>query len=123
MRYLIFLPLILTLYSCNERPAVTNASGEAAERAHPGTFLKVNYQVRRNLVGKKIIEGEVLNTGRFQTYNSVSLSIEMTQDGHKTIAEYTVAGTLPPGGRNAFKYKPERVPDHVDIHVSAATAK
>lgn len=71
------LPLALLMLSCNDEPVVNTAGGTGAEGAHPATYVKVNYEVRKNLVGKKIIEGNVLNTGRFQTYISASQSIDM----------------------------------------------
>ena len=123
MRNLLLLPLVLLMLSCNEEPVVNAAGDTNTERAHPATYVKVNYEVRKNLVGKKIIEGDVLNAGRFQTYTSVSLSIEMTDNGKKTVTEYTVPGKLAPGSRNPFRYKPEGNPDHIAVRVSAATAE
>ncbi len=123
MRYLPLLPALFVLLSCRGRPAVHTAADKAVEQASPSTYVKVNYQVRKNLLGRKVIEGEVLNAGRFQTYTSVSLNVELTEDGHKTSLEYTVPGKLPPGGRNAFRYKPEGSPEHISIRVSAATAE
>lgn len=122
MRILLSVLLPLIFASCSEQPGVSTATDGASERANSATYVKVNCQVRKNLVGRKIVEGDVLNTGRFQTYNSVTLRIEMIEDGRKSAAEYTVAGKLPPGGRNSFRYKPEGAPEHIDVRVSAATA-
>lgn len=109
--------------ACGDGPATTTTSNKKDdERAHPDTYIKVNYEVRRNLVGKKVVEGEVINTGKFLTYKTVTLRIVSNKDGDESSVTYTVPDAVAPGGKSEFKFKPEGNPDQVKVFVAGASA-
>jgi hypothetical protein len=122
-RFLIPAAFAILCTSCGDGPATTTTSSKKDdERAHPDAFIKVNYEVRRNLVGKKVVEGEVLNTGKYMTYKTVSLRITAYKDGDENTVSYTVSDAIAPGEKAEFKYKPEGNPDRVKVYVAGATA-
>lgn len=124
MRHFILAAMLLALSACGDGPAQnTGSTGAASERDNPSRFLKVNYQVRRNLVGKKVVEGEVINTGKFQTWNTVTLRITAIKEGNESSVAYTISEAVAPGGKADFKFKPEGNPDRVTVAVSGATAE
>ncbi len=113
----------LLVTACGNGPATTTTSSRKdEERAHPDTYIKVNYEVRRNLVGKKVVEGEVINTGKFLTYKTVTLRITATKDGDDNTVTYTVPDAIGPGEKAGFKFKPEGSPESVKVAVAGATA-
>jgi len=121
MRHL-FLVLIIScsFLACKNSPTTTAITTKAAEQSHPDDFLKVNFEVHRNLLGKKIVEGEVINTGKYLTYKSVTLKISGNKDGESTQAEYTVSDTIAPGGHASFRYKPEGNQEQLKVTIASA---
>ncbi len=114
---------VLLLAACGNGPATTTSSNKSDdERAHPDTYIKINYEVRRNLAGKKVVEGEVLNTGKFLTYKTVTLRIVSYKDGDENTVTYTVSDAIAPGEKAAFKFKPEGAPERVKVFVAGASA-
>ncbi len=119
---LVVTPLLL-LAACGDGPATTTSSNKKEdERAHPDAYIKVNYEVRRNLVGKKVVEGDVLNTGRFLTYKTVTLRIVSYKDDDDNTVNYTVSDAIAPGSKAEFKFKPEGNPDRIKVFVAGASA-
>jgi hypothetical protein len=118
---IIFLSSLL-LAGCGDRPTTTTSSRKEEERAHPDMYLKVNYEVHRNLVGKKVVEGEIINTGKFMTYKTVTLRIVSIKNGNETSVPYTVSDAIAPGGKADFKFKPEGNPEQVKVVVTGASA-
>lgn len=121
--YRIFILLLLAsgLCACSDNPKTITATKEA-EQSNPEDFLKVNYEVRRNLLAKKIVEGEIINTGKNISYSAVTLSIKTySNDGDEGHVTYTVPGRIAPGGHEAFKYKPEGNPERVEVFVRSAS--
>lgn len=122
-RLFIALSTSLLFASCGGNTATTTTSTKKDdEREHPDTYIKVNYEVRRNLVGKKVVEGEVINTGKYLTYKSVTLRIVSYNDGDEASVNYTVSDAIAPGAKAEFKYKPEGSPERVKIFVAGASA-
>ncbi|MEO6830713.1 MAG: hypothetical protein ABI378_00695 [Chitinophagaceae bacterium] len=115
--------MAICLWSCGAPPAKTTIATKETEQAHPTDFLKVNFEVRKNLLGKKIVEGEVINTGKNLGYSSVTLRISCTKDGDETNTEYTVSEAIPPGGKANFSYKPDGNPQQVKVSIASATAE
>ena len=115
--------MAVCLWSCGTPPAKTKNATKEAEQANPADFLKVNFEVRKNLLGKKIVDGEVINTGKNLGYSSVTLRISCTKDGNETSTEYTVSDAIPPGGKANFSYKPDGNPAHVNVSVASAIAQ
>lgn len=124
MRRLLTLATFALLFaSCGDGPATTTTSSKKEdERKHPDDYIKVNYQVRRNLVGRKLVEGEVLNTGKYLTYNTVTLRIVSIKDGDESSVNYTVSDAIAPGEKASFKYKTEGNPEQVKVQVAGASA-
>lgn len=125
MRLLTIFSLLCVLFlaACGDGPATTTSSNKSDdERAHPDAYIKVNYEVRRNLVGKKIVEGEVLNTGKFLTYKTVTLRIVSYKESDESTVSYTVSDAIAPGEKAEFKYKPEGSPERVKVFVAGASA-
>jgi hypothetical protein len=117
------LALLCLLSACGGQTATTTTSTKKDdEREHPDNYIKVNYEVRRNLVGKKVVEGDVLNTGKYLTYKTVTLRIVTYKDGDENTVTYTVPDPVAPGGKADFKFKPEGNPDRVKVFVAGATA-
>lgn len=122
MRYLLLCILLPLFASCGSQSARnTGSTNASAERDNPGRFLQVNYQVRRNLVGKKVVEGEVINTGKFQTWKTVTLRITGYKDGDGNSVSYTLSEAIAPGEKASFKFKPEGNPERVKVAVTSAT--
>jgi hypothetical protein len=119
---LIALLIACAIAGCNSGPSTTTSSTKDVEREHPDAYLKVNYEVRRNLVGKKVIEGEVINTGKYMTFKTVTLKIESIRDGDETSVNYTIPDAVAPGAKQEFKYKPEGNPDKVKVSIASASA-
>lgn len=123
-RILVVAFFLIFCSACGDGPATTTSSAKADdERANPADYIKVNYEVRRNLVGKKVVEGAVLNTGKYLTYKTVTLRIVSIKDGDETSVSHTVAEAIAPGEKAAFKYKPEGNPERVQVAVAGATAE
>ncbi|MBS1645061.1 MAG: hypothetical protein JST36_08500 [Bacteroidetes bacterium] len=120
---LVLFSLLLGLAACSPPTTKTNIPSKAAEQANPTDFLRVNFEVRKNLLGKKIVNGTVLNTGKNQSYSSVTLSITCIKDGEESNTEYTLSEPLPPGGKAKFSYKPEGNPEQVKLRIASATAE
>lgn len=117
------LAFLMLLSSCGGHTATTTTSTtKDDEREHPDNYIKVNYEVRRNLVGKKIVEGEVINTGKYLTYKTVTLRIVSIKDGDETSVTHTVSDAVAPGGKADFKFKPEGNPEQVKVFVAGASA-
>lgn len=97
---------------------------EERERINPASFIKVNHAVRKNLLGKQVIEGKVINTGTNITYKSVTLKIECEtkKNGDQTIP-YTINESLAPGKSVDFKYKPGFQCETVKVTVKSAVAE
>jgi hypothetical protein len=115
--------LLLFLSACGGRPATTTTSTtKDDEREHPDNYIKVNYEVRRNLVGKKVVEGEVINTGKYLTYKTVTLRVITIKDGDESSVTYTVQDAVAPGGKADFKFKPEGNPERIKVTVAGASA-
>lgn len=123
MRHLLtLLVFVVFCAACGNHPAQTTTSTRKEdEKESPEAFIKVNYEVRKNLVGKKIVEGEVLNTGKYLTYSAVTLKIVSYLDGDEQSVPYTVPGPIAPGGKVDFRYKPEGNPEKVTVAVSGAS--
>jgi hypothetical protein len=122
MRLLLAAVLVSLFASCSNEPATTTSSTKKdEERAHPDTYIKVNYEVRRNLVGKKVVEGEVINTGKFLTYKTVTLRIISYRDGDENSVNYTVSDAIAPGAKAEFRFKPEGNPERVKVVVAGAS--
>jgi hypothetical protein len=122
-RFIIIAVLGLLCASCGDGPATTTTSiRKEDEASHPASFIKVNYEVRRNLVGKKVVEGSVLNTGKHLSYNTITLRITAIKDGDENSVNYTVSEKIAPGEKAEFKFKPEGNPDRVEVAVAGATA-
>ena len=119
---LLALILALPLSGCGDTATTTTSTTKDNERQHPDAYLKVNYEVRRNLVGKKVIEGEVINTGKYMTFKTVTLKIESYKDGDEVSVNYTVPESVAPGEKREFKYKPEGNPEKVKVSIASATA-
>ena len=119
---LIALLIACAIAGCNSAPSTTTSATKDVEREHPDAYLKVNYEVRRNLVGKKVIEGEVINTGKYMTFKTVTLKIESIKDGDETSVNYTIPDAVAPGAKQEFKYKPEGNPDKVKVSIASASA-
>src|SRR5688572_20924448 len=115
MRRIITTLLLATFCAaCGDGPATTTTSSKKDdEREQPDRYIKVNYQVRRNLVGKKVVEGEVINTGKYLTYKTVTLLIVSEKDGDESTVNYTVPNAVAPGEKTPFKFKPEGNPGNV----------
>lgn len=94
------------------------------ERANPVSFIKVNYAVRKNLLGKQVIEGSIINTGTDITYKSVTLKIacETKKNGDQTLP-YTINEALAPGKSVDFKYKPGFSCETVTVTVKSVVAE
>jgi hypothetical protein len=122
-RLLTAIAFLFLCTGCGNGPATTTTSNKKDdERAHPDTYIKVNYEVRRNLVGKKVVEGEIINTGKYLTYKTVSLRIVSYNDGDENTVSYTVPDAVAPGAKAEFKFKPEGNPDRVKVFVAGASA-
>ena len=120
---LVFLCCLPLLAGCGEPSARnTGSSDAAAERDNPGRYLQVNYEVRRNLVGRKVVEGKVINTGKFQTWKTVTLRITAYEDGDANSVNLTLAEPIAPGAGASFRFRPEGKPDRVKVGVASATA-
>ena len=109
MRLLLLTILTATLFTaCNEPAATTTSPTKQDEREHPGNYLKVNYEVHKNLLGKKIIDGTVIHTGKYLTYKTVTLRIDCIKDGNNNTVSYTVPDAVKPGGQQSFRFKAGR---------------
>ena len=124
MRYIFFCLLLLPLLAGCGGPSVRNTSSPNAgdERDNPGRYLQVNYEVRRNLVGRKVVEGQVINTGKFQTWKAVTLRITAYEDGDANNVNLTIDEAIAPGGKASFRFKPEGKPARVKVIVASAVA-
>ena len=115
--------LMLLLASCHGgTPTTTTSSKKEDERERPDAYIKVNYEVHRNLVGKKVVEGEVINTGKYLTYKTITLRIVSYKGGDESTVNYTVPEAVAPGGKAEFKFKPEGNPEQVKVFVAGASA-
>lgn len=124
MKKLLFCCLIaLSISGCGNPPAKTTTPTREAEQANPRDFLKVNYEVRKNLLGRKIVEGDVLNTGKNLSYSSVSLRIVCIKDGEENATEYTISSQIVPGAQAHFSYKTEGNPDQIKVTIASATTE
>ena len=122
-RYLTIAAFAFLCASCGDGPATTTTSPKKEEEAsHPDDFIKVNYEVRRNLVGRKVIEGTLLNTGKHLSYKTVTLRITAYKDGDENTVNYTLSEAIAPGEKADFKFKPEGNPDRVKVTVAGASA-
>ncbi len=122
MKFCLSLAFLLLLAACGNGPAHNTSSNSAnEERDRPARYLQVNYQVRRNLVGRKVVEGEVINTGQFQTWKTVTLRISTEKNEEHADVNYTISESIAPGGKAAFKYKPEGNPERISVAVASAT--
>ena len=111
----------ITCLGCNDPVATTKTPTADDERAHPANYLKVNFEVHKNLVGKKVIEGTVMHTGKYLTYKTVTLRIDCYKGGNNNPVPYTLVAPLKPGMHESFKFKPESNPDKVKVSISEAT--
>lgn len=125
MRLLVsVLAFLLCCTACNERTPASRAATPDEERQHPDDFLKVNFEVRRNLINKKVVEGEVVNTGKNLTYRSITLKIDcINKDGDHNPVNYTITEIVAPGGRASFRFKPDGSPDQIKVSVASASTE
>ena len=110
MRHIFFCLLLLPLLAGCGGPSVRNTSSPNAgdERDNPGRYLQVNYEVRRNLVGRKVVEGQVINTGKFQTWKAVTLRITAYEDGDANNVNLTIDEAIAPGGKSQLPLQARR---------------
>lgn len=125
MRFLIpLIAVMLSCVSCNQHTPASRAATPDEERQHPDDFLKVNFEVRRNLINKKVVEGEVVNTGKNLTYRSITLKIDcINKDGDHNPVNYTITDVVAPGGRASFRFKPDGSPDQIKVSVASAATE
>lgn len=85
----------------------TRESLEETEKKNPKRFLAVQGSDRRNLIGQRVIKGEVSNKATVASYKDVDIELSfysetgtLLEKDHEVIYE-----TIAPGGSTSFKTK------------------
>ena len=121
MKYLIILLAAFCFCACGDD---SKLPPKEREKINPASFIKVNHSLRKNLVGRQVIEGKLINTGTSITYKSVTLRLECeTKDNGTQTVPFTVNESLAPGKSVDFKYKPGFSCETVEVTVKSAIAE
>lgn len=77
------------------------------EKSSPQNFITQTTNMRQNLIGQKVLEGEVSNTASIAGFKDVVLQVTYLSktDTQLGTEQFKIFEMLPPGKKAAFKFK------------------
>lgn len=121
----------LLLFSCSnkEQTAQDDAYRQsretivAKEEKNPLDFLKVTSADKKNVFGKTVVKGVIINEASIVSYQNVRIRL-LSFRQTKMVEEHedVISGMIPPGGQNKFtiRYRLPKGTDSLDISVMSA---
>lgn len=95
----------------------------AKEQNNPKDFLSVSNDDKKNLFGKTVVKGVILNNASIVSYENVRIQLLSFQN-QKMVEEHedVIKGIIAPGGKNNFTIR-YRLPKGTDsLHLSVMSA-
>ena len=80
---------------------------EDAEKKNPESFLPVQGEEKKNLIGQTVVKGKIFNSAKIMTYKDVNIKLSFYSKTGAVLEEdvETVYETVEPGGTVGFKSK------------------
>ena len=77
------------------------------ERLNPSSFIKNNASIRNNIMGKKVIHGNITNTASFAIFRDITLRVSFLNKTNKDLGskDFTFYELLKPGQTIPFRCK------------------
>ncbi|MCB0845511.1 MAG: hypothetical protein KDE26_19815 [Bacteroidetes bacterium] len=112
--YFVCFIIAISLYSCENDPGTRNKSYEeklvdikATEALQPEKFLQIEGTYRENLVGKTIIEGEVISAASQAVFKDIQIRVDFYSRTKSIISSenYVFYEVLNPNERKPFELR------------------